>query len=316
MRVLQAGVSKSGNLWLYKIIQGAIRYAGLQQKSYIQNQPIHNIAKTWDLSYEEQADIDVLDIEPQKCLYRISSVFRMPIDDIDEYIGQCSHVWTHSPFCSRSYDVLSKFDKVVYIIRDPRDGAISASRFRFTPYMQKYFPHGEPDPDTWLAHTLCRRVGSWVKHVGGYLKHKDDLKIHIIFYERMLATFDAELSRLLEYLGIELDRQAIEAIKHDVDFTTMKNENPDHVREGKSNKWVQVLTKVQKRQAARIAGPMLTILNYPVNEAQAAAILPQVPEQVTHRQVDQAIARSRRWLVMHRIGDRLRRVCGLSARNM
>lgn len=292
MRILQTGEAKSGNLWLYKILQNIIHCAGLENPSFIQNHPIHDLAKTWDLSYKEQADIDVLDIEPHQCFYRISSVFRMPIEDIDDYIHQCSHVWTHSLFCERSLSVLPKFDKVVYIIRDPRDVAISRSRFAFTPYMLKYYPHGVTDPDSFLELSLDGTVRRWVQHVGGYLKHKDDLHIYVVFYERLLRSFDTELSHLLRYLDIKLDEKAIDHIKREVDFTTMKTENPDHVRRGRSGEWAQLFTDEQKRQVVSIAGPMLKLLNYLVGEDQVNSLLPCLPAQLSSNQIEKAIAYS------------------------
>lgn len=294
MKILQAGMAKSGNFWLYKIIQGILSHGGLENKSFIQNHPIHELAQTWDLSYKEQADIDVLDIDPHKCFYRISSVFRMPIEDIDDYIQQCNHVWTHSHFCQRSVTVLPKFDKIVYIIRDPRDRAISAAKFRFTPYMQKYYPHGDPDPDASLAHSLTGNVRSWVQHGGGYLRCRDELQIHFVFYERLLHAFGEEVADLLEYLDIELSEEAIAAIKRDVEFNTMKRENPHHVRKGRSGRWREVLTDAQKQRAARIAGPMLEILNYPVYESQTDQSLPCLPTQLDSSQIEKAIAHANR----------------------
>lgn len=290
MVILQAGAAKSGNFWLYKILRSIALNSGLEQKSFIQNHPIHKLAKTWDLSYSEQADIDVLDIEPHKCYYRISSVFRYPIEAIDDYIRQCSLVWTHSPFCERSLGVLGKFDKVIYIIRDPRDHAVSTSRFAFTPYMIKYYPHGESDPDAFLAHRFEGMVRLWAYHVAGYLKHKDELGIHVVFYERLLHSFDTELSHLLEYLGIELDEEARGHIKSEVDFATMKMENPDHVREGGSGGWAQLLTNAQKRQALQIARRMLELLHYPIDEDQIYNTLPCLPRQLTSSQVEEATA--------------------------
>lgn len=305
MRILQAGIAKSGNFWLYRILRSIAQHGGLEQRSWIQNQPIYELAKTWDLSTKEQADSDVLDIEPHQCYYRISSIFRMPIEDIDEYIRQCSHVWTHSAFCDRSLRVLPKFDKVVYIVRDPRDVAISTSRFAFTPYMKKHYPQREPSAEVLLRSTLAAVMGQWAEHVGGYLKHREDLQIHVVFYERLLQSFDTEFSSLLEYLDIDLNDEAVERIKHEVDFATMKNENPRHVRKGKAYQWVHALTRAQKKQAARIAGSMLKILNYPVSEYQTGS-MPCVPTHLTSRQIDKAVGRASRRALMGKIIKRVR----------
>lgn len=299
MTILQAGASKSGNFWLYKILQSIAKHGGLEQRSFVQNQPVYELAKRWDLSYKEQKNIDVLDIEINKCFYRISSIFRMPIEDIDNYIHQCSHVWTHSTFCERSWVVLPKFDKVVYIIRDPRDRAVSASRFAFTPYMKKYYPHGEPEQDSFLAHRLGSMMVDWMQHVGGYLKHKNDLQIHFVFYERLLHSFDTELVSLLQYLGIELDEKTIDYIKHEVDFASMKGENPLHVRKGRAGQWVQMFTDAQKRRAARIAGPMLKQLSYPTGSRMSNS-LPCVPAQLSNRYIEKAIRRAGRRILIEK----------------
>jgi aryl sulfotransferase len=140
--LLQSGLPKSGNFWLYKILQQCLQEAGLPRKAFIQNQPVYEIAKDWSLSYEEQTDIDVLDITGHGCFYRISSIFRHPVKDLDRYLSQTTHVWTHSPFCDAFHQVLPRFDKVVYIIRDPRDTALSHARFMLTPYMKTYYPSG------------------------------------------------------------------------------------------------------------------------------------------------------------------------------
>ena len=92
MKIIQAGRAKSGNFWLFKILQSIFIKSGYEWKSYIQTQPIHEIARNWDLSYKEQADIDVMDIEPHGYYYRISSIFRMPIADVEDYVSRCTLV--------------------------------------------------------------------------------------------------------------------------------------------------------------------------------------------------------------------------------
>ncbi len=302
MVILQAGLPKSGNLWLYKILQNVIRYGGLEQRSFIQNQPIYERAKTWNLSFAGQAGVDVLDVLPHGCFYRIERIVYEPVENIDDYIGKCSHVWTHSSFCERSFTVLPRFDKVVYIIRDPRDVAISHSKFAFTAYMLRYYPSGYADPDEHLAHRLEGKMRNWVWHVGGYLKHRDELNIHVVFYERLLHVFDAEFADLLAYLDMDLDDRIVAKIKDAVSFESMKSQDPHHVRKGEAGEWRQLLTAAQQKQAARSAGPMLELLNYPVDEQMGYSdqmnTLPCLPAQLNHAQLDRAIARGRRPLLM------------------
>jgi aryl sulfotransferase len=292
MVILQAGLPKSGNLWTYKILQNIAKYGNWERCSFIKKQPIYELAKTWELGFTGQAGVDVLDIEQQGCFCRIGPVFSQRVENIENYISQCNHVWTHSPFCKHSLEVLPRFDKVVYIIRDPRDVALSWSRFAFTPYMLKYHPHSYETPEEFLEDRLERIVRSWVNHVGGYLKHKNELNIHVVFYERLLHRFQQTLGNLLNYLELELDDQDRAEIRQAVAFKTMRNKNPDHVRKGKSYKWEDGLNEEQKSQVEEIAGSMLRLLNYPVEEdslSKNVTPLPRVPSHLRKKEVDEAM---------------------------
>lgn len=303
MLLLQGGVAKSGNLWLYRVLDCVFRQAGWERRRFIQNHPIYAQAQTWELSHRDQADVDWLEIKPDGCWCRISSMFREPIADMDAYLRQCSHVWTHSPICARSFEVLPKFDRIVYIIRDPRDAAISMSHFVFTPHVQRrYPPHHEKSPEKFLTHALDGSLRDWVFHVGGYLRQRTAQRIQVVFYERLLHAFDSELGELLEYLGVRLDRTAFEAVRKEADFRNMKTENPNHVRRGQSGGWREVFSAAQKQQAESIASRMLLLLNYPVGDAPGDA-LPHLPIDASPALVEEAMTQARR-----NLGGEMKRV--------
>src|SRR5699024_11805913 len=88
MKILQIGTPKCGNFWLYKIIQGILIRSGQNKPNFIEQQPIYQLAKNWDLNYPEQAQIDMIDITDLQTSYRISSIYRMPIDNMKEYISK------------------------------------------------------------------------------------------------------------------------------------------------------------------------------------------------------------------------------------
>ena len=150
MKILQGGAPKCGNFWLYRIVREVLSRAGQPVPSFIEKQPIYGLAQQWDLNYPSQASIDVLDITDLQCSYRISSIFRMPIDSLEDYVSQTGQVWTHSPICKRSGEVFGHFDRKLYIVRDPRDRALSAARYYTSPYMLKYYPQEERDPQRYL----------------------------------------------------------------------------------------------------------------------------------------------------------------------
>lgn len=260
MLLLQSGVPKSGNYWLYRILQQSLRRSGVPQRSYVQAHPIYQEALTWP-NFADQAAIDYLEVEPEGCYFR-KGAYREQIPDLDAYLRACSHVWTHAPWSDRLGQVFSRFDKIVYIIRHPGDIAVSASRYKFTPFVQEQHPHGEPDPEAYLDHRLYELALNWVRHVGGYLLHAEEYGIHIVFYERLLAGFDSELDSLLGYLGLPLPQTERDAIQEAVSFSAMKSRSPDHVRSGRMGGWRDAIDPEEQKRLLGIVSPMLEILGY------------------------------------------------------
>jgi aryl sulfotransferase len=290
MLLLQSGLPKSGNLWLHKIIQESLRLGGTELKSFIQSQPIYQEAKSWP-GFAEQAGIDFIEVDAQGSYVR-KGAYRQPILDLDNYLSQCTHVWTHNLWVPGCDHVFRKFDKIVYIVRDPRDVVVSASKYYFTPFMLAQHPQQEPDAETFLKHRLYEQIITWVQHLGGYLLHADEFRIHFAFYERLLHDFDYEYTRILAYLGVKLSADAFSQVRESARFENMKKHNPHHLRKGESGGWVNVLTPAQARQVVQIAGPMMEMLGYPLTEP-AGNALPSMPTHVDHDQVRQAISTAR-----------------------
>ena len=262
MKILQGGAPKCGNFWLYQILQETLKTSGLDSSSFIEKQPIYELAKAWDLNYPSQAKIDVIDITDLQTSYRISSIFRMPVISMNDYLAQTSHVWTHSPVCKRSEEVFKHFDKKLYIIRGPRDRAISASKYYCSDYMLKYYPQEEKDPQKFLEKNFEALMTEWVWHVFDHLRLSKSCNLHIVFYENLLNNFEAEFSSLLEYLEIHLTAEARSTIEKAVSFQQLKLENPKHLKTGRSGYWREKLSPEQQKTAETIAGPLLKFLGY------------------------------------------------------
>lgn len=291
---LQIGYPKSGNFWLYKILKNIQLEAGIGRQCFIENQPISSIAEQWELSHSEQASIDVLDVEPEGCFYRISSVFKMPIDDITSYFDKTSHVWTHSKYIERSDTVLSAADRIVYIIRDPRDVVVSLSNFVFSDYMQKFYPSDFTNPEQYLEERFEEELAKWAEHIAGYLVALRQHDIHIVFFERLLNDFEDEFGDLLDYLGIDLNQKTQQAIRDRVSFSTMKANNPRHVRKGTWGRWTEKLTSAQARVARRRLEPLLTLLNYPLDRHGGTGDpLPRRPGPIKEQTAKEFIGRAR-----------------------
>lgn len=291
MRLLQGGVPKCGNFWLYQIIQNIFRAAGREPVSHIERHPIYPIAQTWDLNFPGQERIDVLEITDLQYAYRISSVFKMPIDDIQNYVAQTEHVWTHSPVCKKSGEVFKLFDKKVYIIRDPRDRALSAARYYCSEYMLKYFPQEEKDPEMFLQKNLEQLMGEWVWHVWDHLRLSHEFNIHIVFYENFLDDFQKELSGLLEYLEVELSSAQRQRLEAELRFSRQKKKNPKHLIKGTAGYWKKKLTEPQIQKTRAIAGPLMRFLNYsdeetslPYFSASGPAVFEQLKQDIIDAQ--------------------------------
>lgn len=269
MHILQGGVPKCGNFWLYQIIQQILVRTGHNPTSFIQKQPIYALAQEWDLNYPSQASIDVLEITDLQYSYRISSIYRRPIENLAEYVAQTHHVWTHSPVCKKSEEVFELFDKKIYIIRDPRDRALSAAKYYTSAYMLKYYPQPEKDAGGYLNANLKQLLHEWVWHVFDHLRLSQPYQIHLVHYENLLNNFKEELNRLLQYLGLDLTQTEKEEITQAVSFNTLKKHNPQHLQKGTAGYWQNHFTPQQSELTDIMAGPLLKYLNYTPGENQA-----------------------------------------------
>lgn len=282
MKILQSGAPKCGNFWLYQIIQKTLQRTGQTSLSHIEQHPIYPLAQTWDLNFPDQAKIDVLEITDLLLSYRISSIFKMPILDLSHYLSKTNHVWTHSPICKRSGELFRQMDKIVYIIRDPRDRAISAAKYYCSDYMLKYFPQEERDPSRFLYKNFDRLINEWVWHVWDHLRYSHQYQIHVTFYENWLDDFKGELRALMDYLGLRLPEEEKADLEKALSFETLKKTNPNHLRKGKAGDWLDVLTEEQVARAETLAGPLIDFLNYGLDQPSfdPASTDPQIFEDI------------------------------------
>lgn len=264
MKVLQIGYPKSGNYWLYKIIQESLNTAGMDQKNFIRQHPIYPIARDWELSYPEQADINMMDILYKGCFFRISSIFRKRIENLEEYINSNTHLWSHSNYCKTSRNVFPLLDKIVYIIRDPRDVALSKADFAFTPYMKKHYPTWYHSASEYLEAEAESIARQWKDHVDEYLRRSPSHDILILFYERLQQDFDEELALLLDYLGFSFSPDQRNRIAERVSALRMQEQSPQHVRKARHYKWTDSMPEKLKAKITAITEDLLNELKYPV----------------------------------------------------
>lgn len=258
MNIIQAGMAKSGNYWVWKVLDLTLKAAFGDPSKYIVKYKDFQNLKNKRFTHEDQLYTDVLDVDMSGYYFRVGPYFKEKIYDIDDYIDNAQHIWTHSKYHPNFVKVLNRIEKTVYIIRHPADIAISQANFAFTPYIMKGRPHYEKNPQEYLQNRLEWSLYSWRQNVTGWLANMPK-NSHILFYDNLKNDFDNEYQKLLSFLGVCLSNEDYELIKNSVSAENMNKKNPDHVRKSGSNLF---LRKKDQEMINDIVGPVLDKLKY------------------------------------------------------
>ncbi len=286
MRVLHAGYGKSGNSWLYTIVRLALDAAGHPRRGFWLDHPCNRPLAA--LGYvglmEGAADVDCVEVGRHALLYEIgrTSAFA-PILDVDDYVGRCRQIWTHAHAEDRLAEIVQRVDRVVYIVRDVRDVAVSNARYMFAPENVRWYPQyrrGHPTPDAYLAAEFRGILHDWARHVYRWLRRRDEWGVHVVLYERLLTRFDEELDRLLAFLGLQLDEAARRHVAEKARFDVMRQAAPQHLQSGTREQWRGVLSPAQLDEAQSVAGPLLRLLGYRTPWDRGPARDPELPPAI------------------------------------
>lgn len=288
MNILQISAPKSGSFWLNTILKKTLQQKGQKISYFIRQQPEYKNLKEQKLSFKAQAGTDMLDIEKEGVFYRVSSLLKEPVPNLREYSKNATLAWTHSTWCTRTAEVFALFDKKVCIVRDPRDVALSAAKFAFTPYMKEHYPLAYRSVEEFLTGEYERLLDQWVWFYGNYLLHSADLDLHFVFYENLLESFPKEYRSLLQYLDLEMPEEEQKQIEEQVSFSSMKEESPRHLNKGKSRKWVDQLSIDQIEKASIKAGALLRIFGYPLTPGEGNK-LPAIPGDIPKQELQQIL---------------------------
>ncbi|XP_072810412.1 sulfotransferase 1C2-like [Vicugna pacos] len=160
-------------------------------------------------------------------------------------------------------NVKQKQCKVIYIIRNPKDTAVSLFHYyRENPNL--------PGIETWneFFELFLRGdvvYGSWFDHVLSWEEHKNAKNILIIFYEEMKTDLSKNIKKITTFLGLNLTDGEINVIARKTSFGEMKNNavkencDPNHTicaltsnrrlvfRKGAVGDWINYFTSKQKR---------------------------------------------------------------------
>ncbi|KAL3857295.1 hypothetical protein ACJMK2_011980 [Sinanodonta woodiana] len=132
---------------------------------------------------------------------------------------------SHIYFRMLPEDFVKRKCKIVYILRNPKDVAVSFYNHHFKLLEYEYsgkwenyfhrFLKGQVDYGSWFDYTL-----DWEK----VIQYNPDYPIHIISYEDMKKDDTKEIKHLARFLGVKEDEELIKSIAEACDFERMKKE--------------------------------------------------------------------------------------------
>jgi hypothetical protein len=272
MKVLQSGTAKSGNDFLWKIINNLLRESGQNTPSFVSGTAqAKELSGREDLTHEDQLLTDVVDFDHGNLYWRISSIYRERIDNFKVYLGSERHVWTHSYISKKCEKNVDEFDKIIYLITYQSDLGISQANFSFSKYIMTYRPHKEKDVDQFLKRRLYWQCINWQRSLNSWLPIIEKEKSLIVFYEDLVDDSEKGIRNIAKHLGLKLSDAQIDKVVEKTSFNTMKVNNPGHVRQGRKYKWQEILApEVNKRIVDRIGGT-LSALGYPLDSNSCTA---------------------------------------------
>ena len=183
------------------------------------------------------------------------------------------------------------YNRAIYIVRDARD--VLLSEFAFLKALE-YF-HGDLDKFISTFLFTCGSAygyGPWQRHVSSWLASplagSDNLLV--VRYEDLRQDPVSGFARMVEFLGLTVDRQKIELAAENNSLQKMREKERKEpvrasikgrfVRNGRVGGWVSELSPAQVRLIERHTGSALLRLGYQLSYEQSAEA-PPVPMAVT-----------------------------------
>lgn len=162
----------------------------------------------------------------------------------------------------------------IYVVRNPLDIAISFSAFsnedvdetiRHLNQAGRLLPRNPKH-----AYVPC---GSWSEHVTSWTRKAHD-RLLVLRYEDMLADPGGEFGRVVDFIKIKADAEAVQSAIAATSFEVLQDEEQEHgfaerpnvtsqfFRRGEANQWRSELTEAQVAAVVRPNRQALTAMGY------------------------------------------------------
>ena len=158
------------------------------------------------------------------------------------------------------------YHRVIYIIRDPRDVALSY--FRFLTQSNQYSDNFDGFLDDWLNNRIW--PSSWVTHVNSWTAERSPeamSNILILTYDRMLSDTPGQFRRVADFLHLTLtdnaikniiQKTSIEQLRKKEDRNKQKISGFRSIQTGGVKKWKAEMTKTQAQYIVERCGYVMS----------------------------------------------------------
>jgi hypothetical protein len=159
------------------------------------------------------------------------------------------------------YRNLPREGRVIYMLRDPRDVALSA-------YHHVGLMTGrEPNREAFIRDFILGRspFRSWFKHIKSWWPHRNDPNVLFVRFEEVVADLEGTVRRVAAFCGIEVHEEDMPRILEHCGIEFMKNHQEkfdprtrtaslaptQFIRQGKAGSGREVLTQGQREILAK-----------------------------------------------------------------
>lgn len=223
------GVLLQGYMVPSSILRGLDDFEIREDDIFIVTYPKSGTTWTEEIVSLVMNDGDLSKVKDKLLIYRVEHL------EVGRPIGHLKHLRklksprlmaTHLPLPLIPKQLRQAKCKIIYIIRNPKDNAVSYYHHH---RMSTYLGNFKGTWEEFLAHYLRGHMvyGSWFDHVIPYWKfsreHPD--KMLFISFEELKMDLPGMVSRIGEFLGHSLKQEAIDTIANHCSFEQMKNNN-------------------------------------------------------------------------------------------
>lgn len=274
-----ASYPKSGNTWLRLLLANLL--SGIDAPVDINNLDLTGIFPVLREQVDQIALVDSEILRPSEAdllrPYMIKALLEAAGPEAGDQFAKVHDAYRYLP---DGTPLLGKglARAALYILRDPRDMAVSMSHFYKISLDKAVFHINEgwylSPPDRYPKSQVPQSVLDWSSHVRSWTEQRD-VPTHLLRFEDLLADTVATFGRAVAFLGLSVSPVALERAARHTRFSELQRQEREQgfkerhlwagdcfFRAGKAGGWVDVLTKAQAAAITAAHGEMMAAYGY------------------------------------------------------